>query len=193
MKKYLFLTLSFLAFACAADAESFYEPARRNGPYIALKAGFSNTDMKSGHFNEKDNSFSGGTAIGVRARNVRAEAEVQSHTRVSWDNMDLTQDSLGLQLYFNLPLRSRLQPFLNVGGGMMFMGASIDDNRRTSRDDDREALFWNVGAGLSFTATNHVNIDVGYRYTDVQEEEFFHTFKLKSRINEGYVALRYTF
>ena len=194
MIKNLLFGLALCGIAATAHATPVSEFARRNGPYISLKAGVSNTEMKSGHLNEKDTSASAGAAFGIRARNIRLEAEYHSHTRVKWNDMDLTQDSVGLQFYFDLPLQSRIQPFINLGGGIMFMGASIDNGQRySSEDDDQNPLFWNVGAGLSFTATNHVNVDIGYRYTDVEKEEFYHTFKLKSRINEGYIALRYTF
>ena len=165
-----------------------------NGPYIAVR--FAGTGLEAEmdgveHSKEKNTVFTYGAALGIRLKDVRAELDWASASRADYGEYSYLQQRVMLQLYYDIPLRSVIRPFINVGAGMAY--TDFEKRHHSSSDDDGSSFAWNAGAGLTLAVNRAINVDVGYRYVDAGKKEFYDWPKLKMRAHEGYLGFRYTF
>lgn len=164
-----------------------------NGPYVAVR--FAETGLEAEkenteHSKEKSTVFTYGVAFGVRLKDVRAELDWASASRADYDEYSYLQQRFMFQLYYDIPFRSIIRPFINVGAGVAYTDFK---KRHHSSSDDGSSFAWNAGAGVTLAVNRAINVDVGYRYIDAGKKEFYNWPKLKMRAHEGYLGFRYTF
>ena len=107
-----------------------------NGPYIAVR--FAGTGLEAEmdgveHSKEKNTVFTYGAAFGIRLKDVRAELDWASASRADYGEYSYLQQRVMLQLYYDIPLRSVIRPFINVGAGMAY--TDFEKRHHSSSDD----------------------------------------------------------
>ena len=150
------------------------------GPYVVAEAGIVEWPETSNSDQLEADSASGmvvGLAAGIEGRLGRLELELTHRvskihgfnhpdgycresdgvcgTRLSGDGNRLHATSVMVNLWPAMALGEWLEVY--AGGGVG--GAYLD-----ALDDQELTPAWQVGAGLVLKATNHISVDVGYRY-----------------------------
>ncbi len=188
MKKWIF------AMAALMMSSSVFAKTN-NGPYLAVR--FAGTGLEAeldgiDHSKESNTVFTYGAAFGVRVKDIRAELDWASSSRADYGEYSYLQQRVMLQLYYDIPIRSIIRPFVNVGAGFAY----TDFEKRhhsSSYNEDGSSFAWNAGAGLTLAVSRALNVDLGYRYVDAGKKEFYDWPKLKMQAHEGYLGFRYTF
>lgn len=184
MKKIITLCtlLCVLALPGLASAES--------GMYITPKFidSLQNTGSVGGSdglSSQTHNSIGGGIAVGMHMRNltdggvpIRLEFEYATRGNVhsEWDaglrnreNLKATWQVQTFQIngYYDIDTGSAFTPYIGAGLGASAIYESMTSgpagNRHTSSDTSM-GFAWNVGAGVAYSFTDNVALDVGYRF-----------------------------
>lgn len=190
--KQIVLILGLMMLAGQASA------ALKNGPYMALRAGSTHLTTKADKMKESDTVFAGITALGIRLKSVRFEAEWTSNTRAHIKDTTTSSSTkystqrYMFQTYYDLPFRSVIRPYLNAGIGATYADLAYK-TRRTEETDSDTTFTWNVGAGLGLNITKRISFDLGYRYIDSGKPQFFDGESIKLRAHEGYAGARFNF
>ena len=184
--------LSFVMFILMGAGNA--SAALRNGLYMGLSAGGSMMRAKIKGEMERDTAFVATLALGGRFRSVRIAGEIMMNTKADYENVSYEANGYSLQAYYDVPLRSIVRPFFNVGLGMY----SSKIKGKPDIDDDKDnKIMWNVGGGLSFAVSRATSLDLGYRYVRFGKENYLDGNKKKVEIeNEShqvYVGWRYVF
>ena len=190
MKKTLFLIICLLVSSGASAA-------LRNGPYLTVRNGLDYTQFKYSGEKESDTSYMWDIAFGVRLKNFRPEIELvdvpRYHLRKEGLDTEIEQQRYMLQFYYDLPIRSALRPFINLGAGASYIDVTSKDLGVSESGDDI-TFTWNAGLGLGLNVTRHLSFDLGYRYIDAGKAQFFKgSESVKVQNHEGYFGVRYTF
>jgi opacity protein-like surface antigen len=141
---------------------------------------------------ELDDGFMVGAALGAHFNEwLRAEVEVSGHFHDVEGEGELTlgateydiqgeEDALFAlaNLWIDLPFGDVFRPY--VGGGIGFgrldLDLSISNTADTADytfiDDDEWGFAYQIGAGVAFSFTENMAIDVGYRYKVINNAEF---------------------
>jgi len=99
-----------------------------------------------------------------------------------------------------IPILHPLTLYVGVGVGISIYEVDTTDN--VSRgSDDSVAFAWQTGAGLSYSISEYVSLDLGYRYIDLGTSEFdlavgptdFGDFSLDTAAHELATAVRVRF
>ena len=164
MKK-IILGLLLLCMTTPAWAVPF-----RSGIYLGLKGGgaytkFSAPWTENAKSEDKsDVSLAMAAAVGVRIRHFRLEAEyMMANKQKAAGNYEQTMDTIMAQGYFDLPFKSAIRPFVNLGAGVYI----VDFKKKNEWSDNAKEFTWSVGGGLSWAVSTATNLDIGYRYYDV--------------------------
>jgi opacity protein-like surface antigen len=109
-----------------------------------------------------DNELVAGGGIGyVINDNLRTDLRVDwagfYDTTPSADDMTLTT-VLG-NVYFDIPMDTMITPYLGAGVGYGF--GSVDGGK------DKDGMAFALMAGASFSVTDNIDIDVGYRFREI--------------------------
>lgn len=186
MKKFSIL-LGALLLATTAHAETLV-----SGPYVALHGGLDNARFKADSKRDHDTTIAFLPAAGIRVKAFRAEFQWADIARSKLENVNYHQQRYMAQFYYELPLRSKFRPFLNVGCGASYVESNYRKNRvRKSGDDTTFA--WNAGAGITFNWTRMLSFDLGYRYVDAGKARLYDDTDVKIQNHEGYFGVRLTF
>ena len=185
----LILTLLSSSFPSAA--------ALRSGMYVGLTAGGSLMRSKINKKMEHDTTFVSTLAFGVRTSSVRIAAEIMMNTKASYDgnNEKITYEAngLGLQGYYDIPVRSIIRPFFNVGIGMY--GSDIKGEPDVKSSNDK--MMWNVGGGFTLAISRATSLDLGYRYVRFGKESYKDGNKkevsIETESHQVYLGWRYVF
>lgn len=110
-----------------------------------------------------ETAFHAGLQAGVRIINVRATVEATYNTKVDFTDYQLEGKNYALQLYYDLPFRSILRPYLNIGFGKYTMTMRM----KPGISDEFKKTAFNYGGGLSLAITRRTNLDIGYRFVDL--------------------------
>ncbi len=187
MKKILILILVLYATASAAALN------KSGGFYLNTKLGIGATEM-SVITKDTTTTFSPSIALGVRSRGFRFELEGTNTDNVKVDGLRAVQTRLMLQGYVDLPLRTRIRPFINAGAGFSFLSAQVENayGYLYRRHESDTSFAWNAGGGFTIIAADHLSIQLGYRYVDFGDQEVFDT-PIETTAHEGYLGLSYEF
>lgn len=184
--KNIFIILTLLTISSAVMA------APRNGPYMAIRGGADMLQMKADGEKEDDVSLAWIMAIGARLKNIRLELEWQNTAKASWEYTDVEQNRYMVQLYYDIPTRTAIRPYLNAGAGLAYTDISFENEFETfSRD--KTSFAWNVGAGLGISVSNRLSFDLGYRYFNAGKPKYFDDISVKTDGHEGYFGVRFSF
>ena len=160
----------------------------RSGLYVNTKAGAMRTEIKRDGKKGDDVVFPFAVALGLRLRNIRVEAEYTFATSAKKDNYEQQTDTMFAQLYYDIPFKAPIRPFLNVGGGRH----NTTVKEKNVFKEERKGWAYNLGAGVTWSVSNAVNIDFGYRYLDIGDLKTKNgTVKNKNHI--AYIGWRYVF
>lgn len=131
------------------------------------------------------NSLGGGIAVGLHMRNmtdsgipVRLEFEyaTRGNTSSEWDagltnreNLKATWQVQTFQInaYYDIDTGSAFTPYFGGGLGASAIYESMTSgpaNNRHSSSDTSMGFAWNVGAGVAYSFTDNIALDVGYRF-----------------------------
>lgn len=183
MKK---LALFLLAVLFASSA--FATAPLRSGLYVGTKAGVVRANMKKEGENKEAFAFPFAVALGLRIRHVRLEAEYTFSSVAKKDNYEQQTDTMFAQLYYDIPFKSPIRPFLNVGAGRHVTKIK----EKNVYKDERHGLAYNLGAGVTWNVSTAVNIDLGYRYLNVGDLKT-RTGTVKPKQHIAYIGWRYVF
>lgn len=176
--------LCVLALPCVASAEG--------GMYITPKFidSLQNTGSLGGNdglSSQTHNSLGGGIAIGMNMRNMtesgvpmRFEFEyaTRGNTHSEWNasygnrhDVKATWQVQTFQIngYYDIDTGSAFTPYIGAGIGASAIYESMtsgnaNNSSRHMSSDTTMGFAWNVGAGVAYSFTDNVALDVGYRF-----------------------------
>lgn len=195
-------------------------------PYVSAKVRASimdnelkwhDSDGDSGS-NSIDKSVIGGSfALGLRAPLARAawrneiEYNINSNAEKKYTNDDgyrkerrVKSQALMLNTYFDIYTDTPITPY--VGGGIGFSSLKFSSRNLSNPEEESDSIknetnfAWQLGAGVACNLTNHVAVDLGYRYMNygnfkktIHEDDGYSKVKLESKAHEIALGMRYTF
>ncbi len=208
---------SLMLFGMVAALSAGNVEAAEISPYVAAKLTFSDMSAKinaelydelgpfyegKGTVDDKvfGGSIAGGVSIPTFGGSLRAELELHMNADASENFEDVGKLKVESRaafanVYYNLDTGTVVSPFIGGGVGMSQIkgkseGGSVKNNN----------FAWNLGAGVSFAATQNVSLELGYRYVDYgdfskteNDEGFKETDKMDVTANEFYLGVRYNF
>ena len=182
MRKFLLLCL-----ACLVVTPALASHPLRSGLYVNAKAGAMRVDMDTPDEKGDDVPFVMALALGGRIRHFRIEAEYSFGTRAKMKDYSQEMEIVSGQLYFDIPFKSAIRPFVNGGFGRHETKITQGKSKET-----RKGSVWNLGGGVTWNVSNAVNIDLGYRYIETGD------FKTRNGTVESqnhlvYIGWRYVF
>ena len=131
--------------------------------------------------------------------------------KVGWSSKhSLNITTLFVNAYFDIDTGTAITPFVGAGLGMSFISNKVSGNAqgfnvrysRIFNHNSNDSYFaWNLGAGVSYTLTENIALDLGYRfmatgyYEVKQAADGGESVKGGSNpyINELYLGARFTF
>jgi opacity protein-like surface antigen len=161
------------------------------GPTTAISA-TANVDL--------DDGFMAGAALGVQFNEwLRGEVEASGHwhdaegqgtvivdpptvaASTSFYNIEGDGDALFVlaNLWVDLPLGDIIRPY--IGGGIGFGRLELDLHARSTTapttgfvvvDDSDWGFAYQVGAGIAFNVSQHLALDIGYRFKAINNLDF---------------------
>ena len=168
---------------------AFAAAPMRSGLYVNTKAGLMRTIMKKDNKKEDDVVLPFAVALGLRLRSVRVEAEYLFSTKAKMGDYEQQTDTMTAQLYYDVPFKSAIRPFFNVGAGRY---ESRIEEKNVYKKEKRSGWAYNLGGGVTWNVTNAVNIDVGYRYLMIDDFKTS-TVTVKLQHHYAYIGWRYVF
>ncbi len=133
-----------------------------------------------------------GLQLGVRMMSWRVALEGSLNSKISMDNYDLTGHQYGAQIYYDLPFRSPLRPYLNIGYAHYLTQMETDPGVK------QKSKRWNFnfGGGLTLALTRRTNLDVGYRFVNLGRLTLHSSdeaIPVKLLQHQVYMGFRYVF
>ena len=145
-----------------------------------------------------DEVFGASFAYGVKTGPVRTELELNWHDdaekKDDGDKIKIENNSIMLNAYYDIDTGTKFTPYVGAGLGMARLKIKEKSDENWSKSSNEFA--WQLGAGVSYAATDNVSVDLGYRYVDngsfswSDEDE---RYKFSSHSNEFYLGVRYAF
>lgn len=173
-----------------------------NGIYLGVRGGGYKPKIKetkggSGSFDYGRNAITLSGAIGYRYDYVRFELE--AILRESKDEKvivglntkarnEFSADSYMANLYWDLSPYTMFTPYLMGGLGMSKVELATKSAFPTVKYRESSNFTWSLGAGISAKVTSRFNVDLGYRYFDMDKVSF-----AEVSTSEVYLGLRYVF
>lgn len=199
-----------------ANAAEFSQYVAVRGIYSDMsndgKVSWSDEDESgTDKFNVDDKVWGGSLAYGIKSGAIRAEIEGNLFAKASNTYTDTEDDeeystkfsvkhqSLMFNAYYDIDTGTRFTPYVGAGLGYAHLKAKVNDDEE-SFSKSANNLAWQLGAGVSYAATDNISVDLGYRYTDYgsltrkySDEEESGKMKIDSDANEFYLGVRYAF
>ena len=211
MKKTLLFGISAVLFTMSANAVEYK-------PYVSAKLNYSKMDntakftnsfgplSATQEYNVDDDVVGGSLAGGIKINFVRFELEGNLHQKaektVAGTNASIENNSIMFNTYIDIPTNTLFTPYIGFGSGIAIVRAK-DPEINLSKTNANFA--WQAGVGTAVEVTKNIAVDLGYRYVDngsstlsSRETNYMDVnssqkWKLKSRSNEFYLGMRYTF
>lgn len=158
-----------------------------NRPYLALRVGGEKLAIKGNGAKDDKAVFAWTIGLGTRLNHFRLELEWDSTTKAKYDTAKVNQQRYMFQGYYDLPIRSAIRPYLNLGAGAAY--TEVEIGRET---DDKTTFAWNAGAGIGINVTRFLSFDIGYRYINAGKPKLFDV-GVKTYAHKGYVGARASF
>ena len=209
MKKTLMMSAAISLVAMSASALEL-------SPYLAAKMKFVDVDSEWSNswwpqgqdYDLNNNTVGGAIAAGISKKictgdAIRLELEYSSiksdKNNTAWGDASSKADikAYMLNAYYDFNLDSKFTPYISagIGSGKARYKLRYNGDYLGSLSDRKTA--WQVGFGIAYAATDHVSVDVGYRYTDygrfTAEDNWWDINKFETTTNELYIGLRYNF
>ena len=171
MKKVSLMALMLVAGA-NVNAANYYVGGKIG--YTSLQMiGYNNDEVRT-ETDKKASEFDYSVAVGVKADDVRFEAEIESMTfaEIKKDELKTKSISLMSNVYYDVNLQklagvANVKPYVSAGIGVYHMD-SQSYNTSKEWEMDKSSLvkkpLWSVGAGVSYEVMPMVTVDAGYKY-----------------------------
>jgi opacity protein-like surface antigen len=184
-----------------------------NKIYVSANLGYAmaqNTDTTIGTSSgaiEYEPGFAGAAAVGFGFDYGRAEAEISyqrnglDKVRVSGSGLDASGDISNLALLFNgylelFKIENVVTPYLTAGMGVAMVdisGLPVKSGDSYTTDSHKDTVFaYQFGAGVGYTVSEKLTIDLKYRYFQTSDLTFGNTVASYGSHNI-YLGVRYTF
>ncbi len=215
MNKYVLLAgAAVVAFSTSASA---FEMT----PYAALRGSWDFTRNNIVATNPggaqkvklNDGTWGAHVALGAKHGAFRLETEYNTgktaHKKIAIGRngrvkTNLRTESILVNAYWDINTCSRFTPYVSAGAGL----AKLNFRMRTSEDMvgkyNPSNFAWQVGAGVSYAATDSIDVDLGYRYVDTGAARIMKMYesgaqggsqeeKVNTARHELYAGIRYNF
>jgi len=226
-KSFILFGVATALFAGNAQATEIKPYVSAKFSYSAISSDFSARgyddyldDTYTVKLNGDDNIFggslAGGVSIPVTSGAFRVEAELHLNSTAkktqdaninyhysgsgyigSYDLEVKTRHALA-NVYYDIATGTKVTPFIGAGLGIGQIEGKVSSNDWGVSESMKKTKFiWQIGAGVSFAASENVAIDLGYRYIDYGD--FSKTvddgekWSLDTSANEFYLGVRYGF
>ena len=163
------LALAVAGPAAAQDLSSFYVT-----PKIMMS--YQKGDMTGGR-SERDSVFGLGLSVGAdlsysTAWPVRVEAEYLYHGSQSFmngtANNEVSAHSLLANAFIDIQTDTALTPYFGGGLGLAWLNNRYTNNNPNSSFKVTRCNFaWDLGAGVAWSISENLALDLGYRYMDL--------------------------
>lgn len=198
-------------FAFNANALDFQQ-------YVSVKATYSDMNNKgkikdpsnglSMSIDHKDKVWGSSFAYGIKAGAIRTELELNLHqdakdTFVNEANentkLKAENNSVFINAYYDIDTGTKFTPYVGGGIGIARTKAKLVlPETGDSASESSNEFAWQLGAGVSYAATDKLAVDLGYRYADygsltVYKGTSGFTNKVEPTSNEFYLGVRYAF
>ena len=160
MKKVIFLAMVLFCSSCVWAATPL-----RNGLYLNAKVGAMRTEVKGESFSAKGMVTPFALALGARIYHFRVEGEYTFSTKLEKGKFQQQMDTTLAQVYYDVPFKTRVRPFFNVGVGRH--NTKVKETGVFS--ETRRGWVYNFGGGFTCNVSNATNIDIGYRYLKTKD------------------------
>ena len=193
----MFKKIFFATLICGLMSSFSAEAALRSGMYVGITAGGSMMRSKIKKKMYHDTTFVSTLALGGRFGAVRLAGEFMMNTKADYDKPDgkisYEANALMLEGYYDVPIRSMLRPFFNIGIG--YYGADIKGEPDVKQSTNKMA--WNVGGGFTLAISRATSLDLGYRYIRFGKEKYKdgnkHEVPIETEAHQVYAGYRYVF
>lgn len=105
---------------------------------------------------------------GETSNNGSFNYKINGHNLPTNYKLDAKIQTVFLNVYYDIQTNTKFTPYVGVGIGY----ANIKETARVSNQvatmsakDSKDNLAYNIGGGVSYTLTEKISIDTGYRYT----------------------------
>jgi len=221
----LVATLS-LGTAFAADKGGIYVGVKGGYEYMDhsksgvsdSKAAATNNNATNESWSDK-NGYTVGGALGYNFAGmglpVRAEAEYLYHNQFKYSATNSTTGAFNAKMdihtvfanfYYDIKTNTAFTPYVGAGLGVAWINQKVSSTFSgwTAATDDASKtttnFAWNVGAGVGYSFTDNIILDLGYRYTSFGDGKKFSStdgtveFQAKDiKSHEALLGLRYQF
>ena len=151
-----------------------------------------------------------GIAYGLNLNNIRIEGEMKyvtgakyTESETEWAGYDYTTTELELSdshvdlllnMYYDLKLGDKFAMYIGGGFGFGYNQTTLtvsnaDYNYEDEEDYDDYLFAYQIGAGFSYSMTQNLKFDLGYRYGDTSKTDYKATIKS----HEITIGARYNF
>ncbi len=173
------------------------------------------TEINSGKFDFDDDAWGIGLAYGIKKGALRGEVELNLHQDAKGyypgpdrDKIKLKNNSLMFNAYYDIDTGTKFTPYVGAGIGAVRLKTVSKvmyhhTNTVISYGKSKTNFAWQIGAGVSYAATNNIAVDLGYRYIDNGGYTFSNRYdpregdtskeKLETTSHEFYLGVRYAF
>lgn len=203
MNKTLLLAGAAVLFAANAQALEVT-------PYVAARISYDFTrnnaviseDEGSMKIKGNDNTWGGHIALGAKHGAFRLETEYNDGktAKKKYRNVmkvNLKTRSLMVNAYYDFNLCSRFTPYVGVGAGIAKLDLRGNFGGQAVEKVNTSNFAWQVGAGVSYAATDSMDVDFGYRYIDTGAAHVLKGDLMNAKLNtarhEIYAGIRYNF
>ena len=209
MNKTLLLAGAAVLFATSAHALEVTPYVGARISYDFVRANTANDNMK---IKLNDNTWGGHIALGAKYNAFRVETEYNQDRGIrkfpkeggmlgDRDKINIKTQSLLVNAYYDFNLCSRFTPYVGFGAGIAKLNVRDHGESEVNAKSNPSNFAWQVGAGVSYAATDSIDVDLGYRYVDTGAayilKEVDGGASRKNKINtsrhELYAGIRYNF
>jgi opacity protein-like surface antigen len=162
---------------------------KNGGPYIAIRGTTSfleaQEDLDFAPEDEEDPVFGVGAAVGMNFADfdfpLRLEVEYMYRDNLDFETTegnqtlkrDISVQTVFANAYVDLYNSTNFIPYFTAGFGFALIDTEILDidgfGNVIDEEDDEIEFSWNIGAGLAYRFSDSFFVDLGYRFSDLQE------------------------
>ena len=170
---------------------SFLSLPAQAGAYFGLKGGLEDIRVKDKDLDlrEFESDLVGSAFVGYHYSFFRFDLEYTYHPEREYADktLKMTNHTGMANLYFEPPVKYFLMHYIGVGAGINYHDTEVG-----TESDSNTSFAWSAAVGLGLEVSNHVYLDVGYRYMDLGKAKIADE-KIKTRSQQGYIGLRFEY
>lgn len=194
-----------------------YEYKDQGSSKVSDNAAAATNNNATNHSWKNDSGYAIGGAVGYNFAGmglpVRAEAEYLYHDQFKYSATNSTTGAFSSKIdihtvfanfYYDIKTSTAFTPYVGAGLGVAWINQKVASTftgwTPTSHDGnyDTTNFAWNVGAGVGYSVTDNVVLDLGYRYTSFGDAKKVDNGRISFRAKDlsghsALLGLRYQF